>query len=381
LTCSDRFLEEEYLQKRGRKRKMADQKQELRLQSGIFTWNQWRQHTSKQRPDLSHADLSHSFLCGGYFWDTDLSFADLSDTNLEAALLTRADLSHADLSHAKLQQADLRNTRLWRANLWGADLSFARLQYADLACADLRGADLHGADLEHADLRGADLSGSILTDTHFQGTHLGGTIFAAVDLSGVHGLIQAIHESASTVDIKTVTLPQGKTLPRFLRETGFSDLFIDALPSLLPLSHQYRSCFISYAHPDGALARRLHADLQDQGVRCWFAPQDLRVGDKIRPSIDDAIHHQDTVLLMLSKHSVASQWVEQEVETALEKERKENSTVLFPIRLDNTVMEIERGWPLLIRTTRHIGDFTNWKLYDTYQIAFHRLLHDLKIEE
>ena len=78
--------------------------------------------------------------------------------------------------------------------------------------------------------------------------------------------------------------------------------------------------------------------------------------------------------------SVSSQWVEQEVETALAKERKENRTVLFPIRLDKTVMDIEGGWPALIRNTRNIGDFTRWKRHDAYQKALDRLLRDLKAE-
>jgi hypothetical protein len=48
--------------------------------------------------------------------------------------------------------------------------------------------------------------------------------------------------------------------------------------------------------------------------------------------------------------------VEKEVETAFEKERKQGRTVLFPIRLDNAVMEAEEAWAADIRRTRHIGD-------------------------
>jgi len=81
------------------------------------------------------------------------------------------------------------------------------------------------------------------------------------------------------------------------------------------------------------------------------------------------------------EHSIESDWVEQEVETALARERQGKRTVLFPIRLDDAVMEIEVGWPALIRNTRHIGDFRNWKDHDAYQKAFGRLLRDLKAEK
>ena len=49
--------------------------------------------------------------------------------------------------------------------------------------------------------------------------------------------------------------------------------------------------------------------------------------------------------MSLSKNSVQSEWVEKEVETAMEKESEHHRTVLFPIRLDDAVMAIESGWP------------------------------------
>lgn len=72
--------------------------------------------------------------------------------------------------------------------------------------------------------------------------------------------------------------------------------------------------------------------------------------------------------------------MEQEVETALRKERQGGGTALFPVRLDDSIFEIGEGWPALVKDTRHIGDFTRWKDHDSYQKAFDRLLRDLKAE-
>ena len=83
---------------------------------------------------------------------------------------------------------------------------------------------------------------------------------------------------------------------------------------------------------------------------------------------------------MLSEVSVSSQWVEQEVETALRKERQSGGTVLFPVRLADTVLEAGEGRPALIKDTRHVGDFTRWKDHDSYRKAFDRLLRDLRAE-
>jgi TIR domain len=106
----------------------------------------------------------------------------------------------------------------------------------------------------------------------------------------------------------------------------------------------------------------------------------MKIGDKIRVRIDESIHKYDKLLLVLSENSVASDWVEKEVETAFEKERQQHKTVLFPIRLDDTVMHTTQAWAADIRRTRHIGDFRSWKNHDDYKKAFDRLLRDLKAE-
>jgi hypothetical protein len=124
-------------------------------------------------------------------------------------------------------------------------------------------------------------------------------------------------------------------------------------------------------------------------VRCWFAPEDLKIGDKFRTRIDESIRLYDKLIVILTEHSIASAWVEEEVEAALEKERRlsgQKPTVgtaptvatLFPIRLDDAVMETDQAWAASLRRTRHIGDFRNWKDHDAFKKAFDRLLRDLK---
>jgi hypothetical protein len=125
---------------------------------------------------------------------------------------------------------------------------------------------------------------------------------------------------------------------------------------------------------------RLYADLEVKGVRCWFAPEDLKIGDRFRQRIDDAIRLHDKLLIVLSQNSVRSAWVREEVESCLEREQRENRTVLFPIRLDDAVMVATEAWAASIRRQRHIGDFHHWKDHDAYQDGFKRLLRDLKPE-
>ena len=122
----------------------------------------------------------------------------------------------------------------------------------------------------------------------------------------------------------------------------------------------------------------MHADLQKNGVRSWFAPKDIKIGDKIRKSIHESIRENDRLLVILSKNSIASDWVEQEVETAFEEERKRKTEVLFPVRIDSSIMETDEAWAADIRNSRHIGDFIQWEDRLAYLKAFDRLLRDLK---
>lgn len=143
------------------------------------------------------------------------------------------------------------------------------------------------------------------------------------------------------------------------------------------MSGGYYSCFISYSSKDEGFAEKLHGDLEGKGVECWFAPEDMKIGDKIRQRIDDEIRQHGKLLLVLTQNSVASDWVESEVEAAFEKERQSKTTVLFPIRLDDAVMSTQAAWAAEIRRTRHIGDFTKWQDAGAYDKGLVRLLRDL----
>jgi len=311
--------------------------------------------------DLHEADLSHANLGG----------ADLIDASLSSAILSSTDLTEADLTGADLIDAYLVRANLTYAILVEANLSGAGLRDADLSRANLSGADLHEADLTKANLTGANLTNANLTDAR-----LLSTVFGNVDLTGVIGLETCEHRGPSIIDHQTLQKSGRLPLP-FLRGVGLPDSLIEYLPSLLGQAIQYYSCFISYSSRDQDFANRIHADLQSNGVRCWFAPHDMKIGGKLLDEIDSAIRLRDKVLLILSAHSIKSDWVEDEVTKAFEEERKRGQIVLFPVRLDDAVMDTSEAWAAKLRA-RHIGDFRRWKDHDSYKASFERVLRDLK---
>jgi hypothetical protein len=250
---------------------------------------------------------------------------------------------------------------LWEADLHGANLSEANLFHANLREANLPGANLSEVTLSHANIAMARLED---------------TVFGNVDLTETNGLDQCWHTGPSVIDFGTLSR---SNLPiAFLRGCGLPDNLIDYLPSLRSEVVQFYSCFISYSARDRVFAERLHADLQDRGVRCWFAPHDLRIGDKTWDAIDEAIRLRDKLLVILSEGSIASDWVEDEVIKASAEERERGETVLFPIRIDDAVMTTSEPWARKLRDQRHIGDFRRWKGPTEYRKSLEWLLRDLK---
>jgi uncharacterized protein YjbI with pentapeptide repeats len=361
------------------------------VRRGAAAIARWRKKAAPpRRLDLSGSNLSGVLLTGANLTGADLTGADLSGARLTDAELARADLTGADLSGADLTTADLSDAMLAdaylsEAHLIGATLESAKLPGADLERADLTDTNLSYADLNDAHLFEANLSGADFRYVYLDGANLSHceliqTVFIDVDLSRVVGLESIEHLGPSTLDWGT--LQRSWPLPEaFLRGCGLPDQLITFLPSLLTANPiQYYPVFISYSSQDDEFARRLYNDLQGSHVRCWFAPEDLKIGARTRVGIDEAIRVHDKLLLVLSEHSVASDWVEQEVETAMERERKTGRLVLFPIRIDDAVFDQESGWAAHLRRTRNIGDFTKWKDHDAYRPAFQRVLRDLKQE-
>jgi uncharacterized protein YjbI with pentapeptide repeats len=321
------------------------------ISSGVGPWNAWRVSNPGVLVDLSGAVLHE----------------------------TRTPWSHKELTAIGLEGVDLRGANLERvvlkgANLRGANFSSAALRYANLRRADLAGADLRGAKLNAVNFTLATLKGADLTDALFWET-----VLARTDLSDVVGLASARHGGPSVVDHRT--LRRSGRLPReFLRGLGLSDGLIDHF-SRKHVRPTYSDCFISHSSRDQRFADRLSADLQAAGVLCWYASQNMQIGARVWPSIEDAIRSNDRLIVVLSRWSLESAWVEKEVETALALERTRPTTVLLPVRIDDAVTTSRKAWAADIRDNRNTADFDGWDDGSgKYAGALARLLAALVVE-
>jgi TIR domain/Pentapeptide repeats (8 copies) len=356
---------------------MANPEHLAKLKKGVKAWNRWREANPMREVDLRGADLAGSDLRLAHLWQADFSGANLSSAKLKRAILRasrfvgadlkKASLESADLSFVDLSKADLRD-----ASLFSAILTAAKLNFTDLRCASLIDTTFRLAEMNEA---------------NFEGATVFGTAFSQVDLSVAKGLENVKHTGRCVVDIQTIYQSKGKIPLRFLRGAGIPEGFIESMPHFLaPGATQFSSCFISYSTKDQEFANRLYTDLQNKGVRCWFAPHDVQGGKNLHQQLDDAIRMHERLLLILSSDSIKSPWVEMEIRKARKRERTEKRRVLFPISLvpfeairEWEIVDADEGRDLATEIREfYIPDFS---AHNSYAREFEKLLRDLRTQE
>lgn len=90
--------------------------------------------------------------------------------------------------------------------------------------------------------------------------------------------------------------------------------------------------FLSHSSADKALARRLAIDLQAAGVQVWLDQWEILVGESFEQKIAQGLGDSDFVVVLLTRQSVESNWVDREWREKFETEAKTGRVAIVPVR-------------------------------------------------
>jgi len=94
----------------------------------------------------------------------------------------------------------------------------------------------------------------------------------------------------------------------------------------------HHDVFLSHSSKDKQIADAVCASLEQNGIRVWVAPRDIKPGKSWAGSIVDAIETSAVMVIIFSENSNSSKQVMREIERAVQKD-----VVVVPFRIDTSI--------------------------------------------
>lgn len=166
---------------------------------------------------------------------------------------------------------------------------------------------------------------------------------------------------------QTAFRKDGKKKLELLMELEFvNTLFYEKHIQTHTLSKNGIKLFLSHSSADKAFANLLYADLKQAGCVPWLDEWNIVGGQSIPAEIEKGIDESDFLLILLSKHSVKSNWVRAEWESAIWDENKDRQVRVIPILIEECTI------PRFLKFKKYI-DFK-----ENYKNGFQNLLYAIE---
>lgn len=144
--------------------------------------------------------------------------------------------------------------------------------------------------------------------------------------------------------------------------------------------------FLSHNSADKPLARSIGAHLVLVGADVWFDEWEIQAGDSVPGLLNEGLKDFDVFLLIWSKSASRSNWVRQELHSAIVRAIADSSAKIILCKVDDTPL------PPLIADRRYIdlrdvkagiqelvGDITGVRSRRARLLAIQEVLNDLEV--
>jgi len=120
----------------------------------------------------------------------------------------------------------------------------------------------------------------------------------------------------------------------------------------------YRGVFLSHTSSDKPFVRKLKGDLESHGVtEIWIDEAEIQLGDSLTKKIEEGLSKTKFICVVLSPGSIESNWVQKELEVAMNREITSGEVVVLPIIIEQCELP-----PFL--QGKLYGDCTTTEKYD-----------------
>lgn len=127
--------------------------------------------------------------------------------------------------------------------------------------------------------------------------------------------------------------------------------------------------FISHSSKDKFFVRNLADRLVKSDLKVWIDEAEIKIGDSLIQKISEGVQDSDFLIVVLSQNSVASNWVQKELQLAMTKEILGNRIIL-PILIEKCEI------PLFLRDKLY-ADFSQ---PEYFEVSFEKLLRSVGVE-
>jgi len=103
--------------------------------------------------------------------------------------------------------------------------------------------------------------------------------------------------------------------------------------------------FVAHSSKDSGVSKRITESLKQRGLEVWYDEWEIKVGDSITQKISDGLEQGDFLVVVLSRNSVVSRWVQKELSAALQM-----GMFVLPVRINGCKI------PVFLRDIRY-ADF------------------------